>query len=143
MTRQRAFDPAPLPPAIEAPVVGALRAAHEEQPFLPTDVRGAARRVVEVVAAVGLEAQLRRGALDLGGAELDHVFVVVDDRVLDVAMPVNDESFLTAVRAWVAGDEDGHRLDALARRLDLGSRVLGVYPRALRYRGAPLWGATA
>lgn len=140
---QQAFAPAPLPAAIAAPVLDALRAAHEAEPFVPTDARGAARRVVAAVADVGLEAHVRRGSLDLGGAELDHVFVVVDDRVVDVALPVNDASFLTVVRAWVAGDEEADRLDALAERLDLRSRVLGLYPRSLRYRGAPLWGAPA
>lgn len=143
MTGQRAFAPAPLPAGAESTVLAELRAAHEREPFLPTDARGAAHRTAALVARVGLQARVLRGSLDLGGAELDHLFVVVGDRVVDAALPVNDDEFLTVVRGWVAGDEEPERLVAVAAALDVSTRVVGLFPAQLRYRGAPLWGAAA
>ncbi len=143
MTGQRAFAPASLPAGIEATVVTALRAAHARDPFLPTDARTAAHRVVDVVTEVGLDARVLRGSLDLGGAELDHLFTVVDDRVVDVALPVNDDGFVAVLRAWVAGDVGSTDVLEAAAGLDLAARVVGRYPGRLRYRGAPLWGTAA
>lgn len=142
MPGQRAFGPAPLAAGTRSTIVDALSVAHAASPFLPTEARSVAHRVAGVAAAAGIEAQVLRGTLDVGGAELDHLFVVVDGCVVDAAMPVNDEGFLAVVRAWVAGDEPAAALAAAAAPLDLAARVVGTFPRSLRYRGAPLWGAS-
>ena len=143
MGGSRAYVPAALPPATESAVLHALRDAHADQPFLPTDARGAAHRVAGIAADLGLEARVLRGSLELCGAELDHLFAVVDDHVLDAAMPVNDDRFVELVRAWVAGDVGRSALAEAAAALDVRSRVVGLFPESLRYRGAPLWGAVA
>lgn len=138
--RSVTFEPAPFPVGIEDRLVAALERLHDSEPFGPQDVRASARRVVDAVTEMGLEPTLVRGRVDVGGAELDHVFVVVDDRVVDVALPVRDPAFTGAVRAWVAGDLDLQELAARASRYGLEDRVVGEYPRPLCYRGAPLWG---
>lgn len=144
MAPQQAFAPRPLPDAVADRVLGALAAEHDRDPFLPTDARGTAHRVAVVLAGVGVDCTVVRGLLDVGGAELDHLFVVVaDDRVVDAALPVHDASFLDRIRAWVAGDLGHDQLVAAARPLGLGERVVGLFPPQVRYRGAPLWGRAA
>lgn len=140
MHRSVTFEPAPFPSRVRDQLVATLEVLHEEEPFGPLDVRATARRVVGAAADIGLEPMMVRGRVDVGGAELDHVFVVVSERVVDVALPVRSQSFTGAVRAWVAGDLDLQELVARASRHGLEDRVVGDYPQALCYRGAPLWG---
>jgi hypothetical protein len=143
MHRAMTIWPAPFPAPVRSSLGAALDEAHRVAPFVPGDVRAAARRVVEIAQALGLPATVLRGAVDLGGAELDHVFVVVLDRVVDVAMPMCDASFVQAARAWVAGDIELTDLVSAAAAHGLEERVLGEYPHVLRYRGAPVWGSAA
>lgn len=143
MSRATSFRPAPFPAPLRATLQEALADEHAAVPFGPEDVRAAARRVVAVVEELGHSATIVRGGVDLGGAELDHVFVVVEDRVVDVALPVHARAFTGAVRAWVAGDLALDELSGRAARYGIEHRVLGEYPAPLRYRGAPLWGSAA
>lgn len=113
---------------------------HARQPFAPRDVRDAARRVVGVARSLHFEAQVVRGGLDLGGAELDHVWAIVDDRVVDVALPVNSDVFVQALRAFVAGDLPEDDLDRAAHGYDFTWRVVGEYPERVRYLGLPVFG---
>ncbi len=113
---------------------------HARRPFRPRDVRDAARRVVLVARQQGLPAQVVRGGLDLVGAELDHVWAVVDDRVVDVALPVNSSVFVAALRAFVAGDLEEVDLDRSAHGYDFSWRVVGEYPDDVRYIGLPVFG---
>lgn len=140
MRRPITYAPVPFPAAVRAELVETLYVLHQADPFGPYDVRATARRVVDAVTPLGLEPMMVRGRVDVGGAELDHVFVVVDDRVVDVALPVRARSFAEAVRAWVAGDLDLQELVERADRYGLEDRVVGEYPDGLRYTGAPLWG---
>lgn len=140
MSRPTTFAPAPFPARVRSRLVEVLTELHAEDPFGPQDVRATARRVVDAAEAVGLEPTIVRGGVDVGGAELDHVFVVVAERVVDVALPVLAAPFTEVVRAWVAGDLDLAELVAEAARHGLEDRVVGEYPAPLRYHGAPLWG---
>jgi len=143
MRRATTYAPAPFPAPAGPRLVEALRSVHRAEPFGPGDVRETARRVVDVAVALGFEPVIVRGGVDVGGAELDHVFVVVEERVVDVALPLHAAGFVAAVRAWVAGDIDASQLTAEAARYGLDDRVVGEYPAGLRYRGAPLWGTAA
>lgn len=118
-----------------------LAQEHARAPFRPRDVRDAARRVVEVAQSLGFEAQVVRGGLDLGGAELDHVWAVVEDRVVDAALPVNSEAFASALRAFVAGDVEEDDLDRAAHGYAFGWRVLGEFPSTCNYLGLPVFGS--
>ncbi len=117
-----------------------LAREHAREPFRPRDVRDAARRVVAVARHLEFEAQVVRGGLDVVGAELDHVWAVVEERVVDVAMPVNSTSFLTALRAFVAGDLEEDDLDRAAHGYAFQWRVVGEYPERVRYLGLPVFG---
>jgi hypothetical protein len=119
--------------------VAALVAAHAEHPFTPTEPRDAARRVVELASRLGVEATVFRGGLDVGAAEVDHVWAVLDGRVVDPSFPLRAPSFLACVRAFVAGDVDDATLDLRAHPYSLEWRVVGAYPRECRYVGQPLW----
>jgi hypothetical protein len=143
MHRSMTIFSAPLPATVQSSLGPALDEEHRVAPFAPADVRAMARRVVAVAAALGLPATVLRGVVDLGGAELDHVFVVVSERVVDVAMPMRDASFVQLARAWVAGDIQRTELVAAAAGHGMQDRVLGEYPHVLRYRGAPMWGSDA
>lgn len=114
---------------------------HARRPFRPRDVRDAARRVVQVARDHGMQAQVVRGGLDLTGAELDHVWAVVEDRVVDVALPVNSEVFVQSLRAFVAGDLEEEDLDRSAHGYAFSWRVVGEFPDGVRYLGLPVFGA--
>lgn len=133
--RPRPF-PAPVGPRLRA----ALAAAHAREPFRPSVSRDAAHRVAHVAEDLGLTPTLFRGGVDVGGAEIDHVWVVVDERVVDAALPLFSNAFIAAVRAYVAGDLDGEELERAAHPYPVTWRVLGAFPEACRYVGAPVWG---
>ena len=142
-TTPRRFRPAEFP----APVASRLRAllarAHAERPFGPRDVRGAAHRTAEVARALTLDAVVVRGGLDVGGAELDHIWTVVEGRVIDLSLPVASGAFVAALRAYVAGDLDDDELDRLAHGYTLEWRVVGSFPGELGYVGVPVFGQEA
>lgn len=128
-----------------APVGSRLRAvlalAHAEQPFSPSCPREAAYRISELADRVGLSAVVYRGGLDVGSAELDHVWTVIDGRVVDPAVPLYSRAFVGALRAYVAGDLDEAALERAAHPYSLEYRVVGSYPDDARYVGAPVWGS--
>lgn len=136
--RPRPF-PAPLGPQLRA----ALAVAHAREPFRPSVSRDVARRVAQVAEELGLAPTLFRGGVDVGGAEIDHVWVVVDERVVDAALPLFSEAFLAAVRAYVAGDLDGDAFERAAHPYSVRWRVLGAFPEDCRYVGSPVWSQRA
>jgi len=117
-----------------------LAREHRRQPFRPGDVRDAARRALAVAESLGLSGHLARGGLDVGGAELDHVWAVVSNRVVDVTLPVLAQDFLVLLRGYVAGDVPAVELDQMATSYTLEWRVVGDVPPGCRYLGQPILG---
>jgi hypothetical protein len=136
-----AFSSRPLPGAVSPPLRKRLSQAHGSTPFSALDPRDAARRTATIAEALGLEATVYRGALDLHGSEVDHVWVELDGCVVDVAFPLFIPDFVTALRRFVAGDAEAADLDVVASAAGLDHRVLGEFPKPLRYRGEPVWSA--
>lgn len=99
----------------------------------------AAATVATVATDLGMRAVVVRGGVDVGGAELDHVWAVVEDRVVDVALPLRSEAFVRSLRAYIAGDLDADALDHLAHGYAMDWRVVGEYPPRHRYVGLPVW----
>ncbi|HEX9887971.1 MAG TPA: hypothetical protein VGA69_00715 [Nitriliruptorales bacterium] len=120
-------------------LIAALAHEHARIPFTLRDVRDSARRVVYVAERLQLQATLVRGALDVGGAELDHVWAVVADRVVDVPLPLRSDAFVEALRAYIAGDIEPGELERVADAYALDWRVVGEFPHGVRYYGAPFW----
>ncbi|MDX1658463.1 MAG: hypothetical protein R3343_06555, partial [Nitriliruptorales bacterium] len=110
----RRFEPRPFPSPAGARLRSALARAHGFEPFRPNDARRGAHRVRVIAEEIGLDAVVVRGGLDVGGAELDHLWVVADGRVVDITMPVISEAFGALLRAYVAGDLDADDLDRAA-----------------------------
>jgi hypothetical protein len=135
------LEPRPFPSPLRSRLCSAIATAHEQQPFSPAEVRQAANRVVALLERFGLQATMFRGGLDVGGAEIDHVWVVADGRVLDVAFPLFSPGFLECLRAYVAGDVDDDQLEQAAHPYSVRWRVVGLFPESCRYRGAPVWSA--
>lgn len=135
-----AFRSRPLPVAA-SPLRSRLQAAHGTAPFSAVDPREAARRTSDIAATLGLEATVYRGALDLRGSEVDHIWVDVDGCVIDVAFPLFVPSFIEMLRRFVAGDADAADLDAAAAQAGVDQRVFGEFPSPLRYHGEPVWSA--
>lgn len=133
------YRPEPFPAEVSARLRARLAWSHADRPFAPTDVRDAAGRAAVVARDLGLDAVLVRGGVDLGGAELDHLWAVVEGRVVDVALPLRSEAFAGAVRDYVAGHLDAETLDRLAHGYTLTWRVVGEFPPQLRYVGEPVW----
>lgn len=134
-----AFCSRPLPSAVAPTLRRRLSQAHRSDPFTALDPRHAARRAVAIVDDVGLEATVYRGALDLEGSEVDHVWLDLDGRVIDVAFPLLVPSFVELLRGFVVGDVDAAQLQAAAATAGIDQRVLGEFPPPLRYRGEPVW----
>lgn len=117
---------------------GRLAALHLDTPFRPSAPREAARRVLEVVRAEGLDGQIVRGGVDVGAAEIDHLWVRVQDQVIDVSLPLYADRFVTVLRAWVAGDVDDTELDTEAVPFGIERRVIATVPGWCAYRGRPI-----
>lgn len=132
-TRQRR-----LPSSASARLRAGLAREHRRRPFGPDDVRGAARRALAVAEEVGLRGHIARGGLDLGGAELDHVWAVVEAHVVDVTLPVLSRDFVGLLRGYVAGDVELPEIESAASRLELEWRVVGDVPVGCRYLGRPI-----
>lgn len=138
-TAPRRFRPDDFPAPVAARLRARLARAHADSPFGPRDVREAARRTAEVARELMLDAVVVRGGLDVGGAELDHVWTVVEGRVVDVSLPVIAEAFVDRLRSYVAGDVDAVELDRVAHGYTLDWRVVGAFPGSLRYVGLPVF----
>lgn len=127
-----------LPTAAAARLRHELAREHRRRPFGPQDVRDAARRVLALAERLGLSGHIARGGLDLGGAELDHVWTVVDAHVVDVTLPVLSQDFVALLRGYVAGDVDVDQLEQAAAAWTLEWRVVGDVPAGCRYVGRPI-----
>ena len=134
-----AFQSRPLPGEVSPPLRRRLIDAHGAAPFRAIDPRDAARRAAAIAGELRLEVTLYRGALDLQGTEVDHIWVDLDGCVIDVAFPLFVPAFVDALRQFVAGDVDAADLDAAASSGSVDQRVLGEFPAPLRYRGEPVW----
>lgn len=134
------YAPGPLPAPAGPRLRSALAREHGREPFRPRDPRDAAARVRTVATRLGLRCQVVRGGVDVGGAELDHVWAVVDGHVVDLALPLRSASFATLLRAYVAGDLDDDDLDRIVHGYRFEWRVVGEFPARLRYVGLPVWG---
>ena len=137
--RMTAFRPEPLPGRLAERLLPLLRVAHEGLPFSAAGARATVRRVAEIAAPLGVQVRVFRGGVDLGPFEADHVWLSVEGRVLDVALPVFDRGFVDALGRFVAGELDAPDLDAAAARTALDDRVIGEFPASVRYLGSPVW----
>ena len=136
-----AFQSQPLPKRVADALRTRLREAHVRQPFDALDPRQGARRVASIAEALGLTPTVVRGGLDLEGTEVDHLWLDVEGRVVDVAFPLFLPSFVVSLRQWVTGEIEGDQLAAVAADAGVEQRVLGEFPSPLRYRGQPVWSA--
>lgn len=136
-----AFRSRPLPGSVSESLRERLQAAHGVEPFRAVDPRHAAKRAIGILDGLGFEATVYRGSLDLEGSEVDHVWVNLDGRVIDVAFPLLVPRFVEVLRDFVVGDAQAADLDDVAARASLDERVLGEFPSRLRYRGEPVWTA--
>lgn len=133
------FRPQAFPVDVSVRLRARLARSHAHRPFTPADVRDAAARVLDAARGLGLDGTVVRGGLDVGGAELDHVWAIVDGRVVDVALPLRSDAFAEALRDYVAGHLDAETLDRMAHGYALEWRILGEFPARLRYVGQPVW----
>jgi hypothetical protein len=134
----RPGPPRRLPAADAARLRARLSREHHRRPFGPHDVRDGARRVLALAEDLGLQGHIARGGLDVGGAELDHVWAVVDAHVVDVAMPLLARDFVAVLRRYVAGDVGAGDLERAAAAWALEWRVVGDVPAGCRYLGRPI-----
>lgn len=116
-----------------------LTQAHARDPFSPARPRATARRVGALASGIGMGARLYRGGVDLCGAEVDHVWLAVDDVVVDVAFPLFVPAFRRLLPRFVAGEVEADELESAAAEAGIDQRVLGVLPPRTRYIGQPVW----
>lgn len=139
--RTRRYRPGAIPAPRGPRLLAALAHEHARASFSPRDVREGAHRVTQVAARLQLHATLVRGTVDVGGAELDHVWAVVDDRVVDVPLPLRSLAFVDALRRYIAGDLEPDELERVAHPYALDRRIVGEFPDLVRYYGRPFWSA--
>jgi hypothetical protein len=143
------FESCPLPPPLAEVLIKRLEQAHQEEPFSALDPRGAVHRVARIVGDLGVPAIVYRGGLDLRGAEIDHLWLAAipllpgTPLVLDAAFPLFAEHFVEVLRQFVAGDATPAELDKVASGAGVGQRVVGLFPKPIRYLGVPVWSARA
>lgn len=116
-----------------------LRRAHAQEPFSPLRPRAAARRVGALASEIGMSAHLYRGGVELTGTEVDHVWLAVDDLVIDLAFPLFAPAFRSLLPRFVAGEIEAVELEQVAAMTGIDERVLGVLPPRVRYIGRPVW----
>lgn len=136
-----AFRSQPLPTDAATQLRRRLTQTHLQEPFSALDPRRAAQRTTSIARELGLEVTLYRGALDLMGTEVDHVWIDFQGRVIDVAFPLFVPSFVAVLRDFVVGDAQPADLDTAAAGAGLEDRVLGEFPKPMQYRGEPVWSA--
>jgi hypothetical protein len=137
--RTRSFSSGALPNPGGTTLRTLLRRAHAQEPFSPLRPRAAARRVGALATAIGMSAHLYRGGVELTGAEVDHVWLAVDDLVIDLAFPLFAPSFCSLLPRFVAGEIEAIELEQAAATTGIDERVLGVLPPLVRYVGRPVW----
>lgn len=135
----RSFVSRDLPQPGGAALRELLARAHELEPFSPVRPRATARRVGALASGVGLRSRMYRGGVELNGVEVDHVWLVVDDIVIDVAFPLFTPAFRALLRRFVAGEIEPEDLETGAAASGIEHRVLGVLPPRTRYVGQPVW----
>jgi hypothetical protein len=135
----RSFPSGALPDPDGQMLRALLHRAHEEDPFSPLRPRAAARRVGALAGEIGLSAHLYRGGLELTGIEVDHVWLALDDLVIDLAFPLFEPAFRELLPRFVAGEIEAVELEKVAARTGVDARVLGVLPPRVRYVGRPVW----
>jgi hypothetical protein len=137
------FQSQALPEPLAATVRARLEAAHAAAPFTPVDPRSTVRRVVDALADLPLDLTVYRGGVDLRGSEVDHVWLAVSAAtgryVVDAAFPLFVDAFVDTLRRFVAGDASTSDLAATAATTGVDDRILGLFPRPIAYRGAPIW----
>lgn len=133
------FRSEPLPAALGADVRRMLEREHVLRPFSATDARDTVRRVAGAAQSLGLRGTVYRGSVDLRGAEVDHVWLELDGRVVDAAFPLLEERFVSLLRRFVAGDVEAEELASAAALISLDARILGQFPETIRYIGEPVW----
>jgi hypothetical protein len=101
--------------------------------------RAAARRVGALASEIGMSAHLYRGGVELTGTEVDHVWLAVNDLVIDLAFPLFAPSFRSLLPRFVAGEIEAVELEHAAATAGIDERVLGVLPPRVRYVGRPVW----
>lgn len=131
----------PLPAELGAAVRGRLWRAHAWKPFSAVDPRETVQRVARILEGLALTPTVYRGSLGLPGADVDHLWLDVEGRVVDVSFPVLEDGFVDLLRRFAAGEAEPEALADAAARATLDRRVVGEFPESLRYIGAPVWGA--
>jgi hypothetical protein len=116
-----------------------LLRAHAQEPFSPLRPRAAARRVGALASEIGMSAHLYRGGVELTGIEVDHVWLAVDNLVIDLAFPLFAPDFRSLLPRFVAGEIEAVELEQAAASAGIDKRVLGVLPPRVRYVGRPVW----
>lgn len=133
------FHSGPLPDDLAGELRRRLDAAHRVEPLSAVDPRATVRRVTSIAAELDVRSIVYRGGLDLGGSEVDHVWVDVHGRVIDAAFPLFVEAFVDVLRRFVAGDAPAEELAAAAEGASVEERVLGCFPATAGYLGQPVW----
>lgn len=121
-----------------------LAALHAERPLAADDPREVVARVSTPVSDLGLEAVRIRGTVSVSGVEVDHVWLAVAGQqpwVLDASFPLLEPAFAALLAGYVAGTTTSAELAALASRLGVDRRVVGIIPPRTTYRGQPYWTA--
>jgi hypothetical protein len=133
------FRSAELPDPAAARLRRRLAAAHASEPFCAVEVRRTVRRVAAIADEIGFATTIYRGGVGLGGWEADHVWLAVDGRVIDVAFPLFDDTFVDVLRRFVVEEASVEAVATAALRAGLDERVIGRFPPPVGYLGAPVW----
>lgn len=164
------FAPTTPPAPLTQEVRERLCAEHAARPFGSAEVRATIHRARATLEGLPVAVTVYRGGLGLTGVEVDHLWLGLrpdphapaaladpaDEAhehepeaaagsrhawVLDVAFPLFADDFVAVLRRYVAGDAERVDLESVGAAHGLEARVVGAFPRSVRYRGQPVLSA--
>lgn len=97
------------------------------------------RQLEPVAEHFAIDLVPHRGDVVAEGVSGEHYWLQVNGRedIVDVTLPLEDDSFIHYYRAFIAGDIDEMELRDHVMQTSFESRVVGRTPKTVRYLGKP------
>lgn len=152
--RMHAFAAGDIPEDVKD-IESALADEHNRHPFSPVDPMSAIERALSVMEDYGIDEKrldVWGGYVEASAASTKHVWLALDERVIDVILPVNDDNFPRELRNFISGSIRSYPADNRAehdrsvdrdfkhytqQETDFEARALGYFPEpSVRYLGA-------
>jgi hypothetical protein len=131
------FASQPASPETET-LIEALKAEHEQSPFLAENPAANVPRAIQTAREMGLENAITqyRGLVDMPGLTIaEHEWVSYHGMVIDPSYPLHNEIFSRELPLFIANNRALGNLNHIARNCEFEERICGNIPPWARYLG--------